>query len=191
MTKKNELFKKLLDQIKFPDKFEDNDIVQNGEIENVDVYANERKWKIHVFFDTPLDFETYRSLNELIYETFEPFVNVELLVQTRDGSSKKLPAYWTYAIQNSTNLKPAVREFLQGQAPHLEKEKWLIPTQNQVVNGLLSEQVLAELNKEFRRYGFFNIKFTTKVDETNIDENLISLEQEQAQHESAMQEFYI
>ncbi len=142
------------------------------------------------FFDTPLDFETYRSLNELIHETFEPFVNVELLVQTRDGSSKKLPAYWTYAIQNSTNLKPAVREFLQGQAPHLEKEKWLIPTQNQVVNGLLSEQVLAELNKEFRRYGFFNIKFTTKVDETNIDENLRSLEQEQAQHESAMQEFY-
>lgn len=69
MTKKNELFKKLLDQIKFPDKFEDNDIVQNGEIENVDVYANERKWKIHVFFDTPLDFETYRSLNELIHET--------------------------------------------------------------------------------------------------------------------------
>ena len=113
MTKKNELFKKLLDQIKFPDKFEDNDIIQNGEIENVDVYANERKWKIHVFFDTPLDFETYRSLNELIHETFEPFVSVELLVQTRDGSSKNLPAYWTYAIQNSTNLKPAVREFLQ------------------------------------------------------------------------------
>ena len=44
--------------------------VENGEIENVDVYANERKWKIHVFFDTPLDFETYRSLNELIHETF-------------------------------------------------------------------------------------------------------------------------
>ncbi len=49
MANKNELFKKLLDQIKFPDKFEDNDIVQNGEIENVDVYANERKWQIHVF----------------------------------------------------------------------------------------------------------------------------------------------
>lgn len=190
MANKNELFKKLLDQIKFPDKFEDNDIVQNGEIENVDVYANERKWQIHVFFDTPLDFETYRSLNELIHQTFEPFVNVELLVRTKDGNSKNLPEYWTYAIQNSTNLKPAVREFLQGQAPHLEKEKWLIPTQNNVVNGLLSEQVLAELNSEFRRYGFFNIKFTTKVDETNIDENLKSLEQVQAQHESAMQEFY-
>ena len=49
----------------------------------MDVYANERKWQIHVFFDTPLDFETYRSLNELIHQTFEPFVNVELLVRPR------------------------------------------------------------------------------------------------------------
>ena len=42
MANKNELFKKLLDQIKFPDKFEDNDIVQNGEIENVEVYYQGR-----------------------------------------------------------------------------------------------------------------------------------------------------
>ena len=60
-------------------------------------------------------------------------------------------------------MKPAVREFLQGQAPHLEKEKWLIPTQNNVVNGLLSEQVLAELNSEFRRYGFLILSLLPRL----------------------------
>ncbi len=115
------------------------------------------------FFDTPLDFETYRSLNELIHQTFEPFVNVELLVRPRMEIVKIYLNTGHMQFKNSTNLKPAVREFLQGQAPHLEKEKWLIPTQNNVVNGLLSEQVLAELNSEFRRYGFLILSLLPRL----------------------------
>lgn len=108
MANRNELFKRLLGQIKFPGKFEDNDIVQNSEIENVDAYANERKWRIHAFLDILLGFETYHSLNKLIHQTFGPSANVGLIVRTKDGSSKNLSEYWTYVIQNSINLKPAV-----------------------------------------------------------------------------------
>ncbi|WP_297815576.1 PolC-type DNA polymerase III [uncultured Lactobacillus sp.] len=190
MTKKNDLFLQLLEQVKFPDSFADNDNLQKGEIENVDVYARERRWKIHVFFDTPLDFATYQALAEAIDKNFNPFVDVELEVKTADGNAKHLPDYWKFVVQNSKKLQPVVREFLQGQTPYFEKDMWLIPAQNKVVDGLINEQVLANLNEEFRKYGFFNIKFTTKLDESNIDENFKSLQQQQAEHESAMQAFY-
>ena len=54
MANKNDLFLKLLKQVQFPDSFEDNALLQKGKIENVDVYAKEHRWDIHVFFDTPL-----------------------------------------------------------------------------------------------------------------------------------------
>lgn len=50
MINKNDLFLKLLKQVHFPDSFEDNDLLQKGKIENVDVYAKEHRWDIHVFF---------------------------------------------------------------------------------------------------------------------------------------------
>lgn len=189
MTKKNDLFLKLLEQVNLPADFANNEILKKGEIENVDVYAKERKWEVHVFLDTPIDFATYHALYEAIINNFNPFVDVELFVRTKDGNSKYLPDYWQFVIKNSKKLQPVVREFLLNQKPSLEDEKWLIPTQNSVVNGMLSEKVLASLNEAFRDYGFFNIKFTTKIDEDN-DENLKSLAEEQAAHESAMQEFY-
>ena len=64
MTDKNKLFLRLLEQIKFPQEFADNDLLQKGEIENVDVYAKEHRWDIHVLFTTPLKFETYNALNK-------------------------------------------------------------------------------------------------------------------------------
>lgn len=70
MTNKNELFLKLLKQVHFPDQFEDNDLLQKGKIENVDVYAKEHRWDIHVLFDSPLKFDTYNALNTAINESF-------------------------------------------------------------------------------------------------------------------------
>lgn len=190
MTKKNDLFLKLLEQINLPDNFASNETFKKGEIENVDVYAKERKWKIHVFFATPLDFASYQAFYQGLINNFNPFVDVELYIKSKDGDSKYLPDYWEFVIKNSTQFQPVVREFLLNQKPYLENEKWLIPTQNKVVNSMLTNKVLATLNEEFRNYGFFNIKFTTKIDEASNDENLKSLEEEQTAHESAMQKIY-
>ena len=117
MANKNELFLKLLKQINFPDQFEDNDLLQKGEIENVDVYAKEHKWDIHVFFATPLKYDTYVALNKAIAETFTDFVNTELFIRTGDGSDQYLMDYWHYVVQNSQVLQTVAREFLAGQKP--------------------------------------------------------------------------
>ena len=112
MTNKNDLFLKLLKQVHFPDSFEDNDLLQKGKIENVDVYAKEHRWDIHVFFDTPLQYDTYVALRKAIEETFSSFVNIRFFVKTADGSDEYLPKYWHYAVENSNVLQTIAREFL-------------------------------------------------------------------------------
>ena len=82
MTDKNKLFLRLLQQIKFPQEFADNKLLQKGEIENVDVYAREHRWDIHVLFTTPLKFATFDALNKAITANFSSFVNTRLYIRS-------------------------------------------------------------------------------------------------------------
>ena len=187
MTNKNDLFLKLLKQVHFPDSFEDNELLQKGKIENVDVYAKEHRWDIHVFFDTPLQYDTYVALRKAIEESFASFVNVRFFVNTGDGSDQYLPKYWHYAVQNSNVLQPMAREFLAGQKPEKVDGRWVIPVDNNIIDGIIEQKALDDLAIEMRKYGFFNLKFITQVDQSSMENNLQSLEERHEEHEKDMQ----
>lgn len=187
MTNKNDLFLKLLKQVHFPDSFEDNELLQKGKIENVDVYAKEHRWDIHVFFDTPLQYDTYVTLRKAIEESFASFVNVRFFVNTGDGSDQYLPKYWHYAVQNSNVLQPMAREFLAGQKPEKVDGRWVIPVDNNIIDGIIEQKALDDLALEMRKYGFFNLKFITQVDQSSMENNLQSLEERHEEHEKDMQ----
>ncbi|BDR60629.1 PolC-type DNA polymerase III [Lactobacillus xylocopicola] len=190
MTNKNELFLQLLQQINFPDQFEDNDLLQQGEIENVDVYAKEHRWDIHVLFTTPLKFATYDALNKAISANFSAFVETRLFVRSQDGADEYLCEYWNYAVQHSQYLQQVAREFISNHQPKKDQGRWIIPVDNLVVDGLLEQKMLDQLAEEMRNYGFFNLKFVTEIDEANSQSNLASLQQLQEEHEQIMQEAY-
>lgn len=187
MTNKNDLFLKLLKQVHFPDSFEDNELLQKGKIENVDVYAKEHRWDIHVFFDTPLQYDTYVALRKAIEESFASFVNVRFFVNTGDGSDQYLPKYWHYAVQNSNVLQPMAREFLAGQKLEKVDGRWVIPVDNNIIDGIIEQKALDDLALEMRKYGFFNLKFITQVDQSSMENNLQSLEERHEEHEKDMQ----
>lgn len=187
MTNKNDLFLKLLKQVHFPDSFEDNELLQKGKIENVDVYAKEHRWDIHVFFDTPLQYDTYVTLRKAIEDSFASFVNVRFFVNTGDGSDQYLPKYWHYAVQNSNVLQPMAREFLAGQKPEKVDGRWVIPVDNNIIDGIIEQKALDDLALEMRKYGFFNLKFITQVDQSSMENNLQSLEERHEEHEKDMQ----
>ncbi|WEV40804.1 PolC-type DNA polymerase III [Lactobacillus sp. ESL0681] len=190
MTNKNKLFLRLLEQIHFPKQFADNEILQQGEIENVDVYAKEHRWDIHVLFATPLKFETYQALNEAITTSFASFVDTQLFVRSQDGADDYLTSYWHYAVQNAEFLQTVAREFIASHQPKKEQERWIIPVDNLVVDGLIEQKMLDQLAEKMRDFGFFNLKFVTQMDENNSQSNLESLQQLQEAHEQTMQEAY-
>ena len=190
MTNKNDLFLKLLKQVRFPDTFEDNDLLQKGKIENVDVYAKEHRWDIHVFFDTPLRYDTYVALRKAIEETFASFVNVNFFVSTADGLDQYLPDYWKYAVQNSDRLQPMAREFLADQKPKKVDGRWIIQIDNNIIDGMIEQSTLDGLAEEMRNYGFFNLKFITQLDQTSLQNSMQSLQELHQEHEKNMQEQY-
>ncbi len=193
MTEQNELFLKLLKQIKFPASgYEDASVVQAGEIRNVDVYSKERRWDIHVFFATPLKFESYNALNQAIKQEFKDFVSVRLFVETASGASQYLPDYWHYAVDQSEvlNSQPAARSFLSGQKPSLQDGRWVIPVNSQIFDQMIEQRLLDSFSLELRQYGFFNIKLITAVNDVSAQNDLESLAQLAQQHEENMQQAY-
>lgn len=189
VTRENELFLKLLKQIKFPATFSDNEILQQGEIKNVDVYAKEHEWDIHVFFSTPLQFETYQALAEAITHNFESFVKVKFLVQTSDGLDNYLSDYWKYAVLNS-NLSQMVKQTLSTIKPFKKINRWIIPLEQTVIDRIISQKQLDQLTLDFRKYGFFNLKFIVEPIDQDDDSNIQSLQEIQEQHEQNMQQVY-
>ena len=193
MTEQNELFLKLLKQIRFPASgYEDASVVQAGEIRNVDVYSKERRWDIHVFFATPLKFESYNALNQAIKQEFKDFVSVRLFVETASGASQYLPDYWHYAVDQSEvlNSQPGARSFLSGQKPSLQDGRWVIPVNSQIFDQMIEQRLLDSFSLELRRYGFFNIKLITAVNDVSAQNDLESLAQLAQQHEENMQQAY-
>lgn len=193
MTEQNELFLKLLKQIKFPASgYEDASVIQAGEIRNVDVYSKERRWDIHVFFATPLKFESYNALNQAIKQEFKDFVSVRLFVETASGASQYLPDYWHYAVDQSEvlNSQPGARSFLSGQKPSLQDGRWVIPVNSQIFDQMIEQRLLDSFSLELRRYGFFNIKLITAVNDVSAQNDLESLAQLAQQHEENMQQAY-
>ncbi|MFR0584989.1 PolC-type DNA polymerase III [Lactobacillus porci] len=193
MTEQNELFLKLLKQIKFPASgYEDASVVQAGEIRNVDVYSKERRWDIHVFFATPLKFESYNALNQAIKQEFKDFVSVRLFVETASGASQYLPDYWHYAVDQSEvlNSQPGARSFLSGQKPSLQDGRWVIPVNSQIFDQMIEQRLLDSFSLELRRYGFFNIKLITAVNDVSAQNDLESLAQLAQLHEENMQQVY-
>lgn len=193
MTEQNELFLKLLKQIKFPASgYEDASVVQAGEIRNVDVYSKERRWDIHVFFATPLKFESYNALNQAIKQEFKDFVSVRLFVETASGASQYLPDYWHYAVDQSEvlNSQPGARSFLSGQKPSLQDGRWVIPVNSQIFDQMIEQRLLDSFSLELRRCGFFNIKLITAVNDVSAQNDLESLAQLAQQHEENMQQAY-
>lgn len=189
MTKKHDLFKKLLTQIKLPAQFANDEVLQTGQVEDVDVYAEKREWIIHVFFDTPLSFATYQALAEGIQQTFSPMVKASLLVKTKDGDRKYLPDYWQYVIDHA-DLPTMVQKVLANEKPVCKQDQWMITVQNQVEQEFLTNQALLSLGLEYRKYGFFNVKFILRQDQANRDAQLESLAEEQEAHAAQMQEVY-
>jgi DNA polymerase-3 subunit alpha (Gram-positive type) len=189
VTKQQDLFKKLLTQIKLPDQFADDPVLQTGQIEDVDVYAEKRKWIIHVFFDTPLPFKTYQALAAGIEHAFSPMVTASLLVKTKDGDRKYLPDYWQYVIDHA-DLPTMAQKFLINERPVCQQDQWIITVQNQVEQDFLTNQALLALGLEYRKYGFFNVKFIMRQDQANRDAQLESLAEEQEAHAAQMQEVY-
>ncbi|RMC24495.1 MULTISPECIES: PolC-type DNA polymerase III [unclassified Lactobacillus] len=190
MATKNELFLRLLEQIHFPNEFEDNEVLQKGQITDVDVYTKEHRWDIHVLFATPLKYATYDALNNAITASFSSFVKTRLLINSQDGSDEYLKEYWKHAVQNSQILQPVAREFISTHLPKKVNGRWIIPVDNLVVDDLIDQKTLDQLAMEMRTFGFFNLKFLTEIDEANSQNNLASLQQLQKEHEHDMQKAY-
>ena len=135
-------------------------------------------------------YDTYVALRKAVEETFSSFVNVRFYVGTADGSDQYLPDYWHYVVQNSNILQPVAREFLAGQKPKKVDGRWVIPVDNNVIDGLIEQKALDDLAEEMRDYGFFNLKFITQLDQTSSKNNLESLQELQQEHEKSMQEVF-
>lgn len=155
----------------------------------MDVYAKERKWVIHVFLPKVLEFDTYIMLYKALHQTFDPFVNVDLVVRCQLDDNSELNNYWEFAIEHAEKLSASVKEFLIHTKTCYLDANWQITCQNNFVQSMFTSEVLDAIASEFNKYGFKDLSFNINL-EDNTKEDIKQLERQQLEHENAMQKMY-
>ncbi|MDO4912321.1 MAG: PolC-type DNA polymerase III [Lactobacillus sp.] len=190
MTDKNELFKKLLSQINFPEDTEDQALLSQGRIENVDVYAKESKWNIHVFFESPIRLATYQALNEAINHNFSGFLKkVVLSVHTDKQDLSFFNEYWQTMIKEADQA-PIVKSTLLKIKPELNGNELILRFKNRSFAQIFDEEMKQTLSQEFAQYGFNDIHIQVAQAQAEPDQNLESLAALQEEHDKQMQVEY-
>lgn len=190
MSKEQELFQKLLEQIKFPTEGFDQATLNSGAIQKVDIYSQERKWIFHLFFNQVLEFSSFVELIKDIEHHFSGIVETGVVVQTENnevGSNlTELNNYWHYIVGQSAVLNMAQKEIIKKYSPDYVNNELAIKVDNSVVEGLFTAEILSDFATEIAQYGFGKQKLTTAIDDAAFQSNLLSLQEAHAAHEQAI-----
>lgn len=78
--KMENLFEKLMDQIKMPNQIRESALFSSGEIENVEVHTERKLWKFQLKFEKILPVEQWKVLSGLIESAFSTIAETELSI---------------------------------------------------------------------------------------------------------------
>ena len=74
------LFEKLMDQIKMPPNLRRSRQFEHADIENVEVHTASKLWHFQLIFDEILPIDTYKLLTELTETAFSTIARTEISV---------------------------------------------------------------------------------------------------------------
>ncbi|MGL5341687.1 MAG: PolC-type DNA polymerase III N-terminal domain-containing protein, partial [Lactococcus garvieae] len=74
------LFEKLMDQIKMPNQIRESALFSSADIENVEVHTERKLWKFQLKFEKILPVEQWKLLSGLIESAFSTIAETELSI---------------------------------------------------------------------------------------------------------------
>ncbi|MGX4763359.1 PolC-type DNA polymerase III [Holzapfeliella sp. JNUCC 72] len=193
MSKENQLFLNLLNQVKFDqlvaDGFSENDSFYQGQIKKVDVYQQERKWIFHLFFPKKISFSAYRLLKQAVTQELTNFVEPELVVAFGEKSDAIDQDYYQDIVEHHLTSSSMIKRILLNAKSDYQNQVLTLKLENAVSQAMITDDVLTELKELLQQYGFLvdQIK-TTVIDEAQSLKNLDSLFQQQQQFEQSLEQ---
>ena len=163
----NEQFKKLLEQINYPEPNDPSFV--NAEVKKVVVHQKSKVWEFSFKFEDCLPFAVFQQLDNHLQIAFKSIARVAFNIQTSNAKLdiRLIDNYWEWIVKNSHISSPLTQELCGHNLPSLNDGRILFAAQNEVVQNFLTTTALGPIESSYQQYGFPEFSIHTIVDESD------------------------
>ncbi|WNF35423.1 PolC-type DNA polymerase III [Bacillaceae bacterium IKA-2] len=161
---REERFQLLLQQILFPEDLVQQ-FLQNGLIQKLSIYKNEKKWQFDFQLEKPLPYQVFQLFSERLGQAFGHIAVVSSTFQySNPTTDEKIVAdYWPYLVDSLEGFSPSIMLFLRGQTPMISGQKLIISVRNETEATALIRKLKAPFKETFLKLGFQNYQLETEI----------------------------
>ena len=165
------LFEKLMDQIKMPPNLRRSRQFEHADIENVEVHTASKLWHFQLIFDEILPIDTYKLLTELTETAFSTIARTEISVSSREIviDEQKLNVYYQYALTLPELCDSAFSSIFKKYHLELQEEKIQLMVVDNPRMDFFVEKYFPILEEKFADFGFGKLKIIPVVDQQLTD----------------------
>ncbi len=179
---RQELFRKLLEQIHFPEK--DNGAFKEAAVQSVVVHRASRRWEFHLIMRQPLPLKLYKEFYQSLQMGFKDIAGVSLQINTpaTDIDPGLVADYWEEVINQSKVESPMLQQACVSTVPEVRDGRVTIVVENDIVKEMLVKKALAQIEESYQRFGFPHFKIHPFVDQSASQAKIKELKEK---HEAA------
>ncbi|WP_461224290.1 PolC-type DNA polymerase III [Lacticaseibacillus suihuaensis] len=185
---KQEMFGKLLAQIKLPADIANYPGFASGWVEQVVVHQKTRRYAFTLGFEQLLPFAVFSQLEAHLNAAFQAIATTELkvVVAQPELTQDLIAAYWPFVIAHAQITSSIVNEQCAKQTPELRDGRVTLVAENQPVQQMMIEQGLGKLEETYRDLGFGGLRLTAVVDSAQTEAKLAAFQAQKAQEAAAL-----
>ncbi|MDN6639511.1 MAG: PolC-type DNA polymerase III [Tetragenococcus sp.] len=187
MSKEEESFEILLDQINLDETMREDPLIKQGKIKQVIVHKQSQNWTFVLAFEKILPVKFYQSLRQNLEMAFQEIASIEMVIETNDGQfdEELLQAYWPLVLADQNCATPFVQQVLKSQQLFMDGRQVILPISNEAVIPNLKQQYLPVIEKIYQALGFAKFHIQPQLDQKQAAENKEQLEAFQKEQQEA------
>ena len=179
---RQELFRKLLEQVHFPEK--DNDAFKEAAVQSVVVHRSSRQWEFHLIMRQPLPLKLYKEFYQSLQMGFKDIAGVSLQISSpsTDMDAGLIADYWEEVVTQSVIESPMLQQACLSTVPEVRDGRVTIVVENDIVKEMLVKKALTRIEDSYQRFGFPHFKIHPFVDQSASQAKIKELKEK---HEAA------
>lgn len=185
---KQELFLRLLEQIKWQHLPEEQELFTGAAIDKVEVHTASKRWEFVISLKQVLPFTTFLRFNHALANAFEPIAQttLNLKAQEKTLNDRDLGDYWAYVVSTCGVNSPLIQELCQGKVPYLDDNRVMLLAENEIIKNFLTTQALGPIERTYHRYGFPKFTINTLIDESKSQAKIDEYKEQKARSDAQL-----
>lgn len=174
MKDQKEKYEILLEQMKLPEMIKQHPLIQNGQLKQVFVHTESRKWTFHLLFEEILPIDLYQVFLQHLELSFKQIASIEVHIETlnQDYTQAFLMDYWGFFNESQPFATPFIQQLVKDCIPTIVNGQVIVKIANQSAISMLTQHYFPELSTLLQDVGFPKLRFSAEFDQTQALQNL-------------------